>query len=276
MKDLEKLVDALTTELERSRDLSGQVVRHVVGTYEIERDAIGPFLVERLSGLEDDEVDLILSPLFTPRLADQALFAQLLGRERLPRTGWPDIVRRLVERPVRARLTIDGGTYVIPLKEVVIERFVYRLRLDGSISETLWGLIENTPRTAEWPLLRAIARRAIFESDERRGILEKYLRVATGKGDYRLADAMELLNLVESYRPAGVEELVERLPKWQQTLQHTIENASRPSPFFNDHAQHQHGGDRDQRGPDTFRIAAKQDELAFLQRLEETLRASTP
>jgi hypothetical protein len=251
------------------------VIRHIQGTYEVERDAVGTFLVERLGGLEDDEVDLILSPLFTPRLADQAVFAELLGREPLPREAWPEMVRRLAERPARARLQFDGGTYAVPLREVVIERFVYRLRLDGAISKTLWTLIDDAPRPADRPLLYAIARRAVWETGERHDIIEKFLRVTVENGSYRLADAIELLNLVESYKPASVNDLVDRLPKWQQTLQHTIDNASGPRPFFNHHAEHAHGGDRDQRGPDSFRVAAKQDELAFLRRLEATLRAAS-
>jgi hypothetical protein len=274
MPDIDKIVETLATELERSRDLSGQVMRHIVGTYEVDRAAVGAFLVERVSQLEDDEVDLILSPLFTPRLADQAIFAVMLEKERIPRESWPELVQRLVARPVSARIESDGATYIVPLREVVIERFVYRLRLDGTIPESVVGLIENISRTADRPLLYAIARRAIWETAERKSILDKYLRVTVGNGDYRLADAIELLNLVESYKPASVPDLVERLPKWQETLQHTIDNASNPSPFFNHHAEHHHGGDRDQRGPDPFRVQAKKDELAFLRRLEETLRVA--
>src|SRR5262245_18719559 len=108
MVTIDQLLDLLAGELERSRELSSQVIRHISGGYDVERDAVGPFLVERLPRLEDDEVDLVLSPLFTPRLTDQAIVATALGRESVPREKWPEIVRRLAERPVRATLLSDG------------------------------------------------------------------------------------------------------------------------------------------------------------------------
>src|SRR5947208_11406 len=76
-----KLIETLAAELERPRELSARVVNYIGGTYGIDYDAIGAFLVEKLPTLEDDELDLILSPVFTPKLNDQAVFAELLGRE---------------------------------------------------------------------------------------------------------------------------------------------------------------------------------------------------
>jgi hypothetical protein len=42
-------------------------------------------LHQRASTSEDYEHDLILSPLFTPKLPDRAIFAEVLGRESAPR-----------------------------------------------------------------------------------------------------------------------------------------------------------------------------------------------
>ncbi len=67
------LLEALATELERRRELPAQVATHVTGTYAVERDAVGPFLIHEMGKLEDYEIDLILSPAFTPTLQDQAV-----------------------------------------------------------------------------------------------------------------------------------------------------------------------------------------------------------
>src|SRR5215831_11649418 len=98
------LLETLAVELERPRDLSARVQNYIVDTYGIDRDAIGNFLVEMLHTLEDDEIDLILSPVFTPKLADQAVFAALLGSESVPREQWPSLIQQLIARPTRARL----------------------------------------------------------------------------------------------------------------------------------------------------------------------------
>ena len=75
------LIETLAAELEHPRPLPAQVVNHLSGTYSIDRTAIGPFLVNELPKLEDYEVDLILSPLFTPTLSEQIPGAELLGKE---------------------------------------------------------------------------------------------------------------------------------------------------------------------------------------------------
>jgi hypothetical protein len=111
------LLELLISELERPRTVTRQVVDHIVGTYDIEREAIGEFLEERLPGLEDYEHDLILSPLFTPKLADQALFAELLGHATIPRDQWPGLIQQLASKPTLGSLvTDDKQTHRVTLR----------------------------------------------------------------------------------------------------------------------------------------------------------------
>src|SRR5689334_13418009 len=143
--------------------------------YAIDREAAGSFLVQQLPGLEDYEIDLILSPLFTPKLADQAVFAEVLGKDSIGRAQWPALVQQLVDRPTRAQLvTSDHQVHAVPLRAVTIERYVHRLRLDGSASESTLALIDRTP-AADRAMLNAVARRAVFEDEARVSILVRYL-----------------------------------------------------------------------------------------------------
>lgn len=103
------LLEALVIEMEHPRELPSQVVKHLGGTYEISRDTIGMFLEENLPELEDYEIDLILSPVFTPTLHDQAVVAELLGTGSVPAEQWPILIQQIVERPTHTQLTIDGG-----------------------------------------------------------------------------------------------------------------------------------------------------------------------
>jgi len=104
------LLEALAAELERPRELSPRVLNYIEGNYSIEHDAVGAFLTEELPKLEDYEIDLILSPVFTPKLADQAVFADLLGPDSVPRDEWPVLVQQLAQRPTRAQLMTLEGT----------------------------------------------------------------------------------------------------------------------------------------------------------------------
>lgn len=266
------LLETLAAELERPRELGAQVVKHLVGTYGIDRDAVGSFLTKDLPGLEEYEIDLILSPVFTPTLADQAVFAALLGRDAVPEEQWPELIRQLTSRPTLAQLaTADGQTHSIPLREVTIERYVRRLRLDASIPEPLFKLIHHLPPAADRPVLQAIARRAIWDKPARRDILTRYLTLAAAGDAYRLEDAVGLLRLAEAYEPADLADLLARVPRWQQVLQQEINTASSPKSFFNERVEELHGGGRDQRRQDNGRVTAKEKEYALLGRLQAVL-----
>src|SRR5205823_1566368 len=112
------LVDSLALELERPRQLSSRVLNYILQTYGIEQDGLATFLAERVPDLEDDEIDLMFSSVFTPKLADQAIFAELLGRRSVPREQWPLAAVELVARPTQAHLSDDVREYVVILREV--------------------------------------------------------------------------------------------------------------------------------------------------------------
>lgn len=264
------LLETLAAELERPRELSARVLNYIGGNYGIDDDAIGAFLTDKLPNLEEDEIDLILSPVFTPKLADQAVFAELLGGDSVPGEQWPALIQELVARPTRAQLvTADRRPHSVPLREVTIERYVHRLRLDGTVSESLLKLIDETAPAADRPLLRAIARHAIWEANPRREILERYLTNAARRQMYHLDDAIELLNMAESHKPVDVADLVRRIPSRQDVLRAQINAGGKP--FFIQRIQELHGGERDQRRQDELGVSAKERELAFLDRLRRVL-----
>jgi len=274
---VQQLLELLATELERPRAVSAQVTKHLTGTYDVGREALGAFLVNALPKLEDYEIDLALAPLFTPTLPDQAVFADFLGRESIPPTHWPELIRQLAARPATAQLvTDDEVTHRVALRDVTLERFVHRLRLEGNIPETLFRLLAEFPAAPERPLLKALARRAVWESEPRRRILVRYLTAAAAGGTYRRADATGLLQLAETYQPANLAELLAQLPHWQQVLVQEINTGAGSKPFFNERVEELHGGGRDQRRSDHTRLTAKEHELEFLQRLQAILCANPP
>lgn len=266
------LLNALATELERQRPLPAQVVKHLSGTHGVERDGIGDFLEHKLPALEDYEIDLALAPVFTPGLADQAIFAELLGPRSVPTHEWPALVRALEERPVTARLvTEDGKVHDVRLRDVSIERFVHRLRLNGTISPALLALISQRVPAEKQPAIKAIARRAVWEPASREPLLERFLeRSDAAAGDWT-EDAARLLRMVETYEPADISDLLGRIPHWEQVLRHEISGAGGPKPFFNERVLELHGGGRDQRSRAS--TSPQQQELEFLARLRTWLGA---
>lgn len=270
---MQGIIDALAAELERPRELSPRVLNYITGTYNIDPAETGSFLVNELPKLDEVDTDLILSPVFTPKLPDQGVFAELLGSAAVPREQWPSLVQQLADRPTRAHLTTpDGKVHIVPLRDVTIERYVHRLRLEAAIPPSVFSLLDKIPAPAEdRPMLKAIARRPAWEVTGAREILERYLSAIAREGGYSFDDMLELLNLAENRKPKSVADLLESIPRWTEALREQIDKASGPKAFFHPQVEMMHGGGRDQRGQDSLRASAKENEMAFLLRLQKLL-----
>ena len=271
---MQPFVDAVAAELERPRPLPKQVVNHLASHYSVSRDALGAFFTDTLGTLEDYEMDLLFSPLLTPTLDEQAAFSGLLDAQTLPAGEWPALVQWLAGRPTVVRLiTEDGVTHSIPLREVSLERFVTRLNLDVTVPDPLGKLLDSLPPAEDRALLKALARHGVWREEPRREVLFRYLLTATSEGFYERSDALLLLRLMETYQPRDIDDLLARIPHWQEVLKNEMLTAASPKPFFAARVQDLHGGGRDQRHQDSSLISRKQQELEFLGRLQGVLGA---
>lgn len=267
--DMGDLLETLAQELERPRDVTMQVVRHLAANYGITDDEVGAFLDGTLPTLEEDEVDLVLSPLFTPRIDDQAVFASRLGQDSLSSEERNDLVARAVSRPTNASfVTSDGETHAYRLGEVTVERYVHRLRLEGTIPDPIFELIQRFPAPHR-AMLQAVARASIWDSDERYSILETYLKATTSLDTVNADDDRFLLDIVERYKPTDIADLVAKIPGWREELRGDLEAGGRP--FFSEGVQREHGGQHDQRAAGGTLIEGKRHDLDFLGRLEPLL-----
>jgi hypothetical protein len=68
--------------------------------------------------------------------------------------------------------------------------------------------------------------------------------------------------------------LIDHIPIWEEALRHQIEVAAGPKPFFSQEVERMHGGGRDQRSHDEARLSAKENEFAFLGRLQKVLKTN--
>lgn len=270
---MEALFARLVEELERPRPLGAQVIRHLTDHHDLGREDIGRFLDEQLPALEEGDLDLLLSPLFTPKLTDQARIAEVLEDRGLPAHEWPDWVQRLHRRPTQGHLLDDSGqAHRFPLQPVTLERFVHRLRLDGSVAPEIAGLIRHLFTELERPLLFAVARRAIWNTSARVEVLRRQLSAPQDAGTVT-ADALALLRLMETAEPEDAADIRGRIPAWTETLRQQIADAGQPKMFFNEQVRYMHGGGRDQRNPAPDATTAKRAELEFLGRLQAVLAA---
>ncbi len=267
-----ELTDRLAEELERPRPLPAQVVRHLTTTYDLDPEAIGTFLAERLDGLEDYEIDLLLSPMFTPALSDQARFAPLLGAQALSPNDLDALMAALASRPTIAHLVTDDGTiHPAKLRSVTIDRYVRRLRLDGSIPDAMHRRLVAVAPAGDHGLALAVARRATWNHPGRQALLGRYLERVQASGAWSATDLLTLLRLTETYEPAGLEDFLARLPGWIEAVRRDVTSASSPKPFFNERVEDLHGGGRDQRRLNDKQTAETQATLESMQQLRPIL-----
>jgi hypothetical protein len=264
---MQSLRSVLRRELERPRRVSEQVIKHLAGVHEVQREDVGEFLERELGGLPEVEQELVLAPLFTPSLADQAVVAAELEHRSCPRSEWPGLMRELQDPPVQAQLlTAADRPHAVRLPEVIVERYVHRLRLDGEITPEVLALLPVAP-AEERPLWLAMARRAVWQSRDRREILVRFLAADSGPPCPGVADGVALLKCVETYEPVNLAALQSGIPHWQGVLRETIASGGSPRLFFNERVEEMHGGGREQRRPDDARQLARVQEWEFLQRL---------
>lgn len=269
---MQKFVDVIAQELEKPRPLLKQVVDHAASRHEVSRDDVGGFLDDSVQNLEDYELDLLFSAQFTPTLVDQGAFSKLLDGGVLPRDQWDELVKSLEDRPTVAQLvTEDGMTHSVALTDVSIERFVKRLNLDVTIPENLAKLLDSMPPEEDRNLLKALARHQGFRSAEQSEILFRFVLKVTSDDEYQLEEVLLLLELMDTYKPADVGDLLSRIPHWLEVLENEATAAGQPKPFFADRVQELHGFGRDQRKADMSLIDRKKRNIKFLKRLDEIL-----
>lgn len=271
---MKAVMDRLVKELERPRELTAQTLRYLDSTYGVGREEAGALLEERLPLMDDAELDLALSAQFTPKLADQAVFASLLGADGVPvgeLTGW---VEQLHQRPTLGHLiTPDGVSHEFRMRPVTLERYVLRLRLEATIPEVTFRLIRSLCPDTDQPVILAIARRAVWNTEGRRELLRRFLAGAYAGDPPSPGDAEAFLAVMETSEPENLDDARTRLPAWEQVARTQWSGSDQPSPFFNERVQDLHGGGRDQRGPNEALRARKKAELEFLGRLRRILAA---
>ncbi|MBI1864624.1 MAG: hypothetical protein HYR98_02630, partial [Nitrospirae bacterium] len=98
----EALQDRIREDLAAARPVTPQVSRHLQSHHGIPSGDEAAFLESRLPLLEEYEAELILSPLFTPTVEDQARVSPLLGDPPPSAAAVEELVARLERRSTEA------------------------------------------------------------------------------------------------------------------------------------------------------------------------------
>lgn len=221
----EHLIKKLAEDLSRERVMTPQVQEYIINQYGVNPEEFAAFFADRVPGLEDYELDLIFSPLFTPTLSDRSGYGAILGAEALGTEEVRGLIETLVQKPVYAHFLVENRQNIpMALQEVTIERFVDRLYLDRPLSEGLNALIGEAAPVALQGELRMLARESVWQDSWRQDLLAAFLRLFHLQQNVALEKVLFLTDFVRTYRPGNLNDLQRQLDSMIQSCKKDLEN----------------------------------------------------
>ncbi|MBI5137204.1 MAG: hypothetical protein HZA24_07690 [Nitrospirae bacterium] len=198
---MKQLRNKLIADLTGPRVLTDQVSRTLMDRCELQSNAVKAFLQERAAGLDEALVDTVFSPMYTPTWEDRARY--VADRERITLTPavLAVIVRDLAGSGLSATYDYERDTIVMPLPEVIIDRWVTHLHLDVRVDDRILKAIEATIPTEFQALVKALAGEAAWRAPGRDAILIALLTGYAGNGHFSATKFEYVTGLVHTFRP---------------------------------------------------------------------------
>jgi len=205
------LIEQLANDLSLERELIPQVAHYMLAHYEVLSEDVPKFLTERSGHLEEYELDLIFSPLFTPTLDDIERYIPLIEAHPVAEASLDELVDSLHALKLSAHFSDGFAKVVIPMPRVLILRFVRLLQLTVPLSRSIADLIDQHAVSGDCNRIKALARNRGWRRIQKEALLTEYLN---GLPEDRPLTAQRfafVTDFVASYRPKTLEHLAEQL-----------------------------------------------------------------
>ncbi len=231
-------VEALTAP----RVATAQVLDHILAQHEITSEKVNSWLAEDLAQLEPYELDLLLSPLFTPDFATRLLFEPCLGAGRLTPGEVDDLVERLDSDGLKFTLLHEGASVPTVVPRVAIDRFIRLLHLDAPLPDEARAEIAELP--AELPAeVHCFFRDRAWQRSSSRKLIPDLLDAALRAGP-DVTDYMRFItDFIRTHRPTTREECVVFLGNLAEAYEADLKKyETGVRSFFNVELQTAHAG----------------------------------
>ena len=232
----DRLVEALT----QPRPLTPQVSQYLLAHHDVLAGDVATWLRESVGSLESYELELLLSPLFTPDLEAHAQAEESLGEGALEASEVNDIVGELVATNLHVALLVDGDSVSVSIPEEIIERYVRLLHLAAPLP------LDSFPRAAHLrPEVRWYLRDPTWQRRQSRELLPTLLSAAE-RVDSNFEDYIQFLTeFVRSHRPSNQQDCAQYLASLAQAHEDDLrKHETGARSFFNDELKATYGGTR--------------------------------
>jgi hypothetical protein len=221
------LEEQLKEDLTLTRFINEQVLEEIASRYEYSGNRLGEFFQERYLTLEDYQADLVFSPLFTPGWEDKLRYAQLVGFSIVTEQDVKALIGRLESQGLNASFqTQTGETWLTPVHEVNLERYVTKLMLEQPISDNLAEKIKAYVPNEHHYSVALLARDAVWEGPQREALLTDYLQVFHAKNEFTLDKVRYLTDFVRTYRPTSHADLVRQFESMIKSCESDLNNVA--------------------------------------------------
>ncbi len=221
--------------LGRERLLSSKLGARISTTLSVD-DPLEGLTGQRLAAMEEYERELLLAPLFTPTVDDRIACEAALPLTGVPRAEQPELVSRLLAADVGCDLVFGDGRCRLSPPEVVVDRFVRLLHLEGVVEETVADYFRDLAEPVRHRCLY-LARHRVWRGPERQALLQSCLETMRTKNSFDAERFDFLSEFVHTYHPRGVAGLTAALQNLLDSYHQDHEH-----PIFNERLEEHQGG----------------------------------
>lgn len=224
----ELVYELLQQDLTAPRVLLDQVLIYLNDRFGYPASELERFFQEKFSTLEDYEVDLAFSPQYTPAEHHRLRYIPALGPHALTALELNELKQRLLAADLFTEVSAPDASQPvkIPVHEVFVERFVNLLKLDQSLSPSLYQEILASVPLESHNEVNLQARDSVWQQEQKALILKAFLRGLKASNRFSTVQVSFLTNFVRTYRPASLLEMEALLSSLIQSCQADMENVA--------------------------------------------------
>ena len=238
----QELIRMIENELVKPKQITEQVINHILSHYSYTLDQIDEFFDKELEKLEDYEIDLLFSPIFTPKISDKAIFSKILDEIELTSEDIREIVDLLDAKSLETTFYLNfkkgeeivEKKFTVKLNRVNLERYVKLLNLDCQPSKQISQAIDVV-FAREADEVKAMLRDKFWKERWREEFLRAYLVYVASNKEISSEKFEFLLKILRGNPTASdiyeIYDLMQDVINWTQTQVDVLKTGRKQ--FFN-------------------------------------------
>jgi len=232
-------IHALAVEtITAPRPVTTQVLDHILAQHEVSSEKVNDWLVAELSSLEPYELDLLLSPLFTPDFPTRSRFEPCLGSGQLTSGELTGLIEKLADESLEVPLLHEGVSVRTTVPHVVVDRFLRLLHLDAPLPEEAHAELATLPTD-----VRCLLRDRAWQRRGSRRVLPDLLEAVRRTGQDMTDYVRFITDFVRTHRPNTREECAVFLGNLAEACEQDLKSyESGARSFFNVELKTTHAG----------------------------------